>query len=84
MKPPFTFDDGECVITAFGTHVSGPGWSNTPIWVIVRARDGRMREECIQPTAQTNEMREHFSYSALAHRNMTAAVVAAVKKEALQ
>ena len=79
MKPPFTLADGESVVTAYATYVSGPGWLNTPIWVIVRARDGTLREECIQPRDQTNEMCEHFGYSALAHRNMTAAVVAAVK-----
>lgn len=70
----------ERIVTAFAEYVSGPGWSNQPIWVIVRGNDGALREECIQPDQQTADMHTLFSVSAAAHRSMYAAVVGALSK----
>ena len=79
MKKPFQLADGESIVTAYATYWSGPGWSNGTLWVIVRARDGTLREECIQPEQQSREMIEHFGYSALAHTNMVGAVKRSMK-----
>lgn len=38
------------VVTAYAERASGPGWGNSPIWVIIRSNlDGAYRQECIQP-----------------------------------
>ena len=37
------------VLTAYAEPASGPGWSNRPLWVIVRGHDGMLRQECLQP-----------------------------------
>jgi hypothetical protein len=38
------------IICAFAQPAGGPGWSNQPLWVIVRSRlDGSLRQECLQP-----------------------------------
>ena len=34
----------------------GPGWSNWPIWVYIKNREGVIREECIQPDDRTEVM----------------------------
>ena len=67
--------ENEYIITAFADSASGSGWSNNPIWVIVRDRmTGIIREECIQPDEQTDEMQILYKISQVAHRAMTNAV----------
>lgn len=69
------------IICAYAEHASGPGWSNTPIWVIVRdARDGSLRQECIQPDEQTAEMYTLYPVSAAAHGSMTSVVKSEAKR----
>ena len=42
--------EGDRILTAYAQSGSGPGWSNAPIWVIIRSSaTGILREECIQP-----------------------------------
>lgn len=49
--------EGDRVVAAWAESCSGPGWANTPVWVLVRRRDGTTVEECIQPKDQTEAMR---------------------------
>lgn len=65
---------GESIVTAWAEYCSGPGWSNAPIWVIVRDANKGLREECIQPEDQTPEMLWLFATCASANRSMVAAV----------
>ena len=59
-----------------------PGWGNAPIWVIVRSKlDGSLREECIQPNEQTEEMQTLYQVSQVAHGAMSKAVQRKFKKE---
>lgn len=62
--------DGESIVTAYAQAAAGPGWSNTPVWVIVRGADGKLREECLQPTEQTQTMRLFYRISQEAHLTM--------------
>ena len=66
---------GESIVTAWAEYVSGPGWSNQLVWVVIRTPDG-FREDCIQPEDQTPEMKWLFSISSAANRSMVAAVKA--------
>jgi len=68
----FTKDDR--IVTAYAESAAGPGWANQPIWVIVRGRDGALREECIQPDEQTDWMYALYAVSAAAHGSMVKAV----------
>ena len=70
--------DRESVVTAFAEPASGPGWANSPLWVIVRAADGSLRQECLQPGEQTAEMRSLYPICAAAHRAMTSTVSTAI------
>ncbi len=65
----------EYVVTAYASRASGPGWSNTPIWVVIRDNStGRLREECIQPEHQTAGMRILYGISEQTHAAMVAEV----------
>lgn len=75
-------DKHDHIVCAYAEHASGPGWSNAPIWVIVRdARDGSLRQECIQPDDQTLEMYALYAVSAAAHVSMTRAVESAFRRK---
>ena len=62
--------NGDYVITAYAEPASGPGWANSPIWVIVGNRNGHMRQECIQPDRHTTYMSMLYPFSERAHAGM--------------
>ncbi len=63
----------EHVVAAYAEPAVGPGWANTPVWVIVRNnRDGTMRHECIQPDDQSRDMRALYRVASEIHAVMTA------------
>ena len=65
------------VICAYAEPAAGPGWGNSPIWVIERDENGKLHQRCIQPEEQTAEMATLYSVSAAAHSAMTKAVAKA-------
>ena len=71
---------GDYIITTYAQPASGPGWGNTPVWVLVKGADGKIREECLQPDQQTRDMVLLYPYSARAHRDMCSAVEQCVKR----
>lgn len=73
-------DDGEHVITAYAQSASGPGWANSPLWIIVQAIDGTLRQECLQPDEQTKEMYTLYNISQAAHEAMKYAVTSHFNK----
>lgn len=66
---------GERVITAYAEPAGGPGWSNRPIYVIIKGLDGTIREECVQPKEQSSDMASLYDISAVVSKEMTQAVV---------
>ncbi len=58
---------GESIRAAVAARVSGPGWFNEPLFVIIRSNDGKYREECIQPSEMTTETAWLFSVAYAAH-----------------
>ncbi|WP_159086656.1 hypothetical protein [Burkholderia sp. NRF60-BP8] len=73
MSEKLKIGKDERVITAFAEPAAGPGWSNQPIWVIVRDVNGQIRQECIQPEQQTYEMMLLYRASHELHSAMTMA-----------
>ena len=70
------------VVTAFANSAAGPGWANSPLWVVIRdGMTGLYREECIQPEEQTDEMHALYPFSQLAHVKMMAAVVRSARRK---
>lgn len=70
----------DTIIAAWAEYVGGPGWANTPVWVIVRGADGKLREDCLQPDEQTAEIQTLFNVSDAVASAMKAAVKRAVAK----
>lgn len=68
------------IITAYAERASGPGWANSPVWIIVRDGNGIIRQECLQPDEQSAEVLALYEVSAAAHRSMIAAVERCVKR----
>jgi len=59
------------IITAFAESAAGPGWANSPIWIVVQDENKKIQMECIQPEEQTPEMRLLYAISQAAHFSMT-------------
>ena len=68
------------IVTAYPEHAEGPGWRNEPIWIVVRV-NGDLREVCLQPDEQTEEMRSLFRVCEAAHVALKGAVERAMRKD---
>lgn len=53
----------DTVVCAYAEPAAGPGWANSPVWVIVRDERHVLREVCLQPQDQSREMRLFYSMS---------------------
>jgi hypothetical protein len=70
----------EFVVTAYAENARGPGWSNTPIWVIIEnGATGEIRKECLQPEQQTEEMHRIYAFCELAHSRLLSEVTKATR-----
>jgi hypothetical protein len=65
----------EHVVAAWAQPAAGPGWSNSPVVVLI-CRNGtqEFRREYIQPEEQSAEMVALYRVCSSAHAAMTAAV----------
>jgi len=79
MSRRFRLKKDEHILTAYAQRAAGPGWSNSPVWVIVRGVDGVIRQECLQPDEMSEEMHHLYVVSAAVHGAMTEAVEAHCK-----
>lgn len=61
----------DTVIVAFAEAAGGPGWSNTPVWVVVQEPMGKLRVECLQPDEQSHEMATLYGVSSAIHAALT-------------
>lgn len=77
VKYPW-FKEGDSIITAYAESCSGPGWANSPVWVIVADGNRKLRQECIQPSEQDGFILTLYSVSQSAHISMTKAVQCAI------
>ncbi|PZR90874.1 MAG: hypothetical protein DI537_17510 [Stutzerimonas stutzeri] len=74
-------DDKRTIICAFAENASGPGWSNSLVWVIERDGNGRLHQRAIQPEEQTAEMIALFQVCAASNVALTKAVINAEAKK---
>ena len=73
--PAVKLNRHESIVAVIPEYVSGPGWSNRPLWVhIVNHANNNYRCECLQPDEQTTEQRILFPVLAAAHNAMLAQV----------
>lgn len=63
------------IITAYPELAAGPGWANSPVWVIVKNRmTAIIREECIQPDEFSRDMYVLFKPAVAAHETFLSVV----------
>lgn len=63
MKP-------EAIVAAWCEPANGPGWTNIPLWYLVRDTDGKLHVECLQPDEMTRDMLVLYNVCAAAHRSL--------------
>ena len=68
------------IIAVVAEPASGPGWANTPLWIIVQNGNGKLRRECLQPDEQSNGIRVLYATAAAAHGAMVREVEALTRK----
>lgn len=74
-KHSVRLEEFEYIVTAYAQPAAGPGWANSPMWVVIANNStGKFRQDCIQPEEQTAEMSALYAFSALAHGRMTSLV----------
>ena len=61
---------GEYVVTAWAESAAGPGWSNSPLLVLIGNPDGKHRIEYLQPDDQTMVMVTLYGISSQVHESM--------------
>ena len=68
----------EQVVTVWAEGASGPGWTNRPVWILVRELGGKLRIDCLQPDRHTREIDTLYAISEAVHGKMRMAVRAVV------
>lgn len=65
---------GDRVVATRCEYVSGPGWSNELVWVVIQEQGGNLRMEAIQPGERTSEIALLMDPCAAADKAMMCAV----------
>lgn len=55
------------IVAVVAKPASGPGWSNTPLWIIVQDGNGDLRRECLQPDEQSEGIWLLYATAAAVH-----------------
>lgn len=72
--------EDEDVVMAWAEKASGPGWSNIPVWVLIRQDfTGRLRIECLQPDEHPPEVVALREVSSVVSTAMTRACARRLK-----
>lgn len=64
----------ENVLFAWAEECTGIGWTNNPVWVLTRKRDGSLRVFSIQPSEQTQRLLDLSGVSSAVNEAMVSAV----------
>ena len=63
------------IVAVTARSASGPGWANSPVWVVWRDEYGQLHEDCLQPNEQSIEIHTLYRVCAAAAAALEAAVV---------
>lgn len=69
------------IVAVAAEPASGPGWSNTPLWIVIRSGlNGALRMECLQPEEQGDEILRLYRIAAAVHAKMAGAAERVMRK----
>lgn len=77
MSAVLNLSNDDHIVAVVAEPASGPGWANTPLWVIVQDGNGKLRRECLQPMEQSEGMRLLYATAAEVHCAMVREVESA-------
>jgi len=66
---------GDTIVCAYAGSAFGPGWANTPLFVIIRSQTGGLREECLQPDDQPRLVADVYRIAAEVHKILMRALL---------
>lgn len=66
--------EGDHIVSAYAQPAAGPGWSNAPLWVVVRDGNGKLREECLQPEEQPRGVLTLYRIASAVHGQLLAEI----------
>jgi hypothetical protein len=76
-----TYSKSDRVVCVYARKASGPGWRNRPLWVVLEdRRTGKMREECLQPSEQSEGMQCLYDIASEVDAAMMGAVEGVLNK----
>lgn len=62
------------IVAVVPEYCSGPGWTNTPVWVIWVDSEHKLHRDCLQPHEQSAELLTLFKIGAVVNERLIAAV----------
>jgi hypothetical protein len=71
-------DERDRIVAVVAEPASGPGWANTPLWIIMQDESGKLRRECLQPDEQSDGIRVLYATAAAVHGSLVKEVEALV------
>lgn len=80
MKP--MLQPGDSVECVYAHRANGPGWSNWPLWVIIRDAQNNLRRECLQPDEQGDALPLLYNTAAELHNTLCGLVAREMTKPA--
>lgn len=63
------------VVSVFCEPSSGPRWTNSPVYVVWRDREGGLHEDCILPEDQTMGMKLLYDIASAVHGSLVNEVI---------
>lgn len=76
MKLPDSLQgvDPDRIVCVYAQNAAGPGWANTPLYVVYRDYEGNLRETSLQPKEQPFEVSWMYTVASAVHRTLIASV----------
>lgn len=68
------------IIAVVAQPASGPGWANTPLWIILQDGNNHLRRVCLQPEEQSDGLRMLYATAAAVHVALVREVEALTRK----
>ena len=78
----YTPDKDDEIVAAWAEECSGVGWTNRPVWVLVRKRDGIPRIFAIQSEEQSQQMLSLVNVSIAVSKDMLSATKILLRSQA--
>lgn len=75
-------DKDDEIVAAWAEECNGVGWTNRPVWVLVRKRDSTLRSFAVQPEEQSQQMLNLVNVSIAVSKDMLSATKTLLRSQA--